>query len=173
MCCKVFSSFNNLLHLALAHFFTDYFHHTLADGLHQRLLLNVQQRSLFLSEPAKAFVQFHLPPPKDIASTPCNPAITLPLQSEMFPPKRALCHHFFFFFFCTHKSQLWGGSRHNNEPRCYLCFNWLCCRNSLDRRQRSSSHTHVISLLYFGNSTEQVLSSLLEVLFFLRRVGAT
>lgn len=99
-----------------------------------------------------------------------NPAVTPSCRMEYsLPFQFVVLFHFPVFVLYTHKSQLWGGSQHNNEPRRYLCFNWLCRRSSLDGSQNnsftwSSSHTHVFYLLYFGKSTERSHSSLLDVL---------
>lgn len=41
-------------------------------------------------------------------------------------PKFVLLFHFPAFVLLAQKSQRWGGSLHNNVPRRYLCFNWLC-----------------------------------------------
>lgn len=77
--------------------------------------------------------------------------------------------YFLVFVLYSHKSQVWGGSQHNNEEYCYLYFNWLWRRSSLNGSQNHSFtwsclHTHVLSLRYFGNSTKKFHSSLLDVL---------
>lgn len=145
-----------------------------------------QCRLQYLPELVKALIKFQLISPRT-----CRQPCVTPTSHRLSPSRMTHPHsHSSLFYYlislllyCEHKSELWGRSpsppylpppyplRHthtnNNEPCHYLCFNWLCRRNTLDRSQnnsftQSSSHAHVILLLYFGSSMARPHSSLLE-----------
>ena len=85
-----------------------------------------------------------------------SPCIT-PLSHQPRPAERNIPPPppFFFFFSCYYfislllcsalKSQLWGVSQHNNEPRRYLCFNWLCRRSAPGSRPKQFIHSEFLA----------------------------
>lgn len=124
----------------------------------------------------RPLIKFQLISPRTCRQPCVTPTSHRLSQSRMtHPPSHSSLFYYLIslLLYCEHKSELWGGTyppniyTNNNEPCHYQCFNWLCWRNALDRSQnnsftQSSSHTRVISLLYFGSSMERPHSSLLE-----------
>ena len=120
--------------------------------LHRVFLQNLQHSSLYLSELARAFVGFHLLSPRTSLLTLYNPAVT---STPSCRAEYSSSHPIFFFFSCYYfislllcsalKSQLWGVSQHNNEPRRYLCFNWLCRRSAPGSRPKQFIHSEFLA----------------------------
>ena len=138
--------------------------------LHRVFLQNLQHSSLYLSELARAFVGFHLLSPRTSLLTLYNPAVT---STPSCRAEYSSSHPIFFFrvtisfpCFCARRSNPSSGAYPNiTMSRAAICVLTGSAGGALlDRGQnnsftRSSSHAHVISLLYFGNGTDSFITA--------------